>query len=390
MKNPLSVLALMLLFFSQATAQYATVNFDYEKARFGENQPLPAETPIIFTGPITADIDIVEVRVFSPKGKEKREPLTLADWKRPKDKSGATNFNVLVNYKLRASKKYDIEVTYFRLISDKERQALASRLSQTVDTYIDSQMSSGDKRISFQSSSKKMLNEMNELAKSILSSYRRRSDEPIPTFSELVKMKIEQVESVKLDKAEGDAAGESSKAKMEQRAQLIDELRALTAMEVKAMSGTNLLIFADSRYVEDYQTEDKAGYFSLNAGYGGVYLGGNLEKLEYGTSPYLGLSFPLSTSTIAPRFLRNASITMGVFTKNLEGDGGKEISGPLVGRPFYLGLDYKLFQFVRFNAGGAVLEEPELAGMDNSNKRIFVQPFIGLSAKINLSLSLDK
>ena len=151
MKNPLSVLALMLLFFSQATAQYATVNFDYEKARFGENQPLPAETPIIFTGPITADIDIVEVRVFSPKGKEKREPLTLADWKRPKDKSGATNFNVLVNYKLRASKKYDIEVTYFRLISDKERQALASRLSQTVDTYIDSQMSSGDKRISFQS-----------------------------------------------------------------------------------------------------------------------------------------------------------------------------------------------------------------------------------------------
>ena len=81
---------------------------------------------------------------------------------------------------------------------------------------------------------------------------------------------------------------------------------------------------------------------------------------------------------------------MGVFTKNLEGDGGKEISGPLVGRPFYLGLDYKLFQFVRFNAGGAVLEEPELAGMDNSNKRIFVQPFIGLSAKINLSLSLDK
>ena len=269
-----------------------------------------------------------------------------------------------MNYKLRASKKYDIEVTYFRLISDKERQALASRLSQTVDTYIDSQMSSGDKRISFQSSSKKMLNEMNELAKSILSSYRRRSDEPIPTFSELVKMKIEQVESVKLDKAEGDAAGESSKAKMEQRAQLIDELRALTAMEVKAMSGTNLLIFADSRYVEDYQTEDKAGYFSLNAGYGGVYLGGNLEKLEYGTSPYLGLSFPLSTSTIAPRFLRNASITMGVFTKNLEGDGGKEISGPLVGRPFYLGLDYKLFQFVRFNAGGAILEEPELAGVE--------------------------
>ncbi|MCB9347275.1 MAG: hypothetical protein H6573_07130 [Lewinellaceae bacterium] len=392
MKSFFSLSALLLLFLNSAGAQYATVNFDYEKARFGENQPLPSETPIVFTGPITADIDIVEIRIYSPKGKEKRDPLTLADWKRPKDKSGATNFNVLVNYKLRASKKYDIEVTYFRPISEKERQALTGRLSQTIDTYIDSQAESGGKSISFESSSKKMLNEMNELAASILSSYRRRSDEPIPTFSELVKMKIEQVESVKFEKAEEAGASQASAAKMQQRAQLIEELRELTSMEVKAMSGTNLLIFADSRYVEDYQTEDKAGYFSLNAGYGGVYLGGNLENLEYGTSPYLGLSFPLSTSTIAPRFLRNASITMGVFTNNFEGQGGKEISGPLVGRPFYLGLDYKLFQFVRFNAGATVLEEPEMTavGVESNSNRIFIQPFIGLSAKINLFLSLDR
>ena len=388
----LSTLFLAAAFLNHLNAQYATVNFDYEKARFGENQPLPAETPIVFTGPATADIDIVEVRIYSSKGKEKRDPLTFADWKRPKDKSGATNFNVLVNYKLRASKKVDIEVAYFRPISDKERQALTERLSKTIETYIDSQMGDGGRPISSQSSSKKMLKEMNELAESILSSYRRRSDEPIPPFSELVKMKIEQVESVKLDKGEEGASGQASAARMKLRARLIEELRALTGMEVKAMSGTNLLIFADSRYVEDYQTEDKAGYFSLNAGYGGVYLGGNLDNLEYGTSPYLGLSFPLSTSTIAPRFLRNASITMGVFTDNFEGEGGKKITGPLISRPFYLGLDYKLFQFVRFNAGGAVLEEPEIGvgGVESNSNRIFIQPFIGLSAKVNLFLSLDR
>ena len=93
----LSTLFLAAAFLNHLNAQYATVNFDYEKARFGENQPLPAETPIVFTGPATADIDIVEVRIYSSKGKEKRDPLTFADWKRPKDKSGATNFNVLVN-----------------------------------------------------------------------------------------------------------------------------------------------------------------------------------------------------------------------------------------------------------------------------------------------------
>lgn len=385
-------LLLLITFTATLHAQYATVNFDYEKARFGENQPLPAETPIVFTGPITADIDIVEVRIFSPKGKDKRDALASADWKRPKDKSGATSFNVLANYKLRASKKYDIEVTYFRPISDKERQALTDRLTQTIDTYIDSQTGNGEKRISFEKSSKKMVHEMNELAASILSSYRRRSDEPIPAFSELVQMKIEQIESVNLKKAGEDASQEVVAAQSQKRSQLVAELRALTAMEAKAMSGKNLLIFADSRYVEDYPTEDKAGYFAINAGYGGVYLGGNLENLEYGTSPYLGLAFPLSTSTIAPRFLRNASITLGVITDNFENDGGQKVTGPLIGRPFYLGLDYKLFQFVRFNAGGAILEEPEMdaTGAETGSNRIFLQPFIGLSAKINLYLSLDR
>ncbi|MCB0587038.1 MAG: hypothetical protein KDD06_17180 [Phaeodactylibacter sp.] len=389
MKIVFFTLFLAISFSWIAHGQYATVNFDYEKARFGENQPLPAETPIVFTGPIEANIDIVEVRIFAPKGKDNRAPLAVADWKRPRDKNGATNFNVLTNYKLRASKKYDIEVTYFRPATDKERQALISRLTQSIDTYLDSQMGNNSNRISFQKSAKKILRDMNQLASSVLSEYRRRSDEPFPPFSELVKMKTEQIESVNLNKAGAKTDG-STPAKAGQRQKLIEELRALAAMEIEAMAGPNLLIFADSRYVEDYQTEDKAGYFAVNAGYGGVYLGGNLENLDYGTAPYLGLSFPLSTSTIAPRFLRNASITMGVFTRNFDGENNKEISGPLIGRPFYLGLDYKLFQFVRFNAGGAILEEPETTGVEDSNKRIFLQPFIGLSAKVNLSLSLDK
>lgn len=390
MRIALFTLLLFTILFPPLKAQYATVNFDYEKARFGENQPLPAETPIVFTGPIRADIDIVEVRIYSFKGKEKTDPLVSADWKRPEDNSGATNFNVLVNYKLRASKKYDVEITYFRPISEKERQALAERLARTMEVYLDTQMGNGGGSISFQQSSRKILRGMNELAASILSDYRRRSDEPIPAFSELVEMKIEQIESVKLPKDSEDKSAGDMSARMQQRSQLIQELRALAGLEIRAMANTNLRIFADSRYVDDYQTEDKAGYFALNAGYGGVYLGGNLENLEYGTAPYLGLSFPLSTSTIAPRFLRNASLTVGVFTRNFEGDEDKEISGPLIGRPFYVGLDYKLFQFVRFNAGGAILEEPEVAGNGDANNRIFLQPFVGLSAKVNLSLSLDK
>ena len=386
-------MALSFLFIGKTASQYATITFDYEKARFGENQPLPSETPIIFSGPAGPDINMVEVRVLPPKGKENREALAFADWKRPKDKSGVTNFNVLMNYKLRAAKKYDLEVAYFRLISEKERQALNDKLGLAIATYIESQMGNGAKRITFDKSAKRMLNEMNELAASILSNYRPQSDAPMSAFSELTKMKIEQIESANLKKLGEGSTSTPATANAAERSRLIEELQVLTASEVEDMTSVGLLIFADSRYVEDYPTEDKAGYFAINAGYGGVYLGGNLENLEYGTSPYLGLALPLSTSTIAPRFLRNASITVGIFTQNLDREDGVEISGPLVGRPLYLGLDYKLFQFVRFNAGTAFLEEPDVAapgGTPGSGSRIFLQPFIGLSAKVNLNLSLDK
>jgi len=66
----------------------------------------------------------------------------------------------------------------------------------------------------------------------------------------------------------------------------------------------------------------------------------------------------------------------------------------IVGRPVYLGLDYKLFEFVRFNAGAAFLEKTEMivsgAEAGQTNTKAFIRPFVGLSARIDLSIGFGK
>lgn len=147
-----------------------------------------------------------------------------------------------------------------------------------------------------------------------------------------------------------------------------------------------------SRHVDDQETEKRRGAFSINAGYGGVYLGGDLDDFSYGNAPYLGLSFPMANSTLAPKFLRNSSLTIGAFLQDFEDGDGNKVTGFVVGRPIYLGLDYKLFEFIRFNAGATFLEKEKIAGPDDPDliSSLLVRPFIGLSAKVDLSVSLGK
>ena len=101
--------------------------------------------------------------------------------------------------------------------------------------------------------------------------------------------------------------------------------------------------------------------------------------------------FPLANSTLAPKFLRNSSLTLGAFLQDFEDTDGNKVTGFLVGTPTYLGLDYKLFEFIRFNAGATFLEKEKVGQMsDDITSSLLVRPFIGLSARIDLTVSLGK
>ena len=63
------------------------------------------------------------------------------------------------------------------------------------------------------------------------------------------------------------------------------------------------------------------------------------------------------------------------------------VTGPIFGRPYNVGLGYRAFQFIRINAGAAFLETKK-DGFNIDLKEIRVQPFIGVSAEVNLWMGL--
>ena len=388
MKSLLLALAATFLFFNQTEAQYATVTYDYELNRFGENEPLPAEQSILFNGAIPAGVDIVEIAVFSAKCKDSRDPLATSDWKRPQGYTG-TAFNVPLNYKLQASKEYDLLIGFFRTISNGERNEVYQQLTATLDAYLGQSFSVQKNSVKLSKSTRQVLSDMNDIVNAGLKNYRSRTFWDFDGFSDIVRQKLESIEKADLSKASLlYDSGEPEEQRRRYREQLLGELNQLVHSEVRFVLNNEMAVLTDRRYVDDYETEKRSTYFALNAGYGGVWLENDLDsEKSFGNSAYLGLGFPLSTSTIAPKFFRNASLTVGFFTKNFENKAGDKISGPIFNRPLYAGLDYKLFSFVRFNAGAAFLEEQPADGGDNS---IFVRPFVGLSAKVNISLGLDK
>lgn len=379
-------------------AQYTTVTFDFEKSYFGENQPLPAERSMMFTGTIPSEVNMVQVSIFSSKGKENRKALYTNLWRQSAG-GDARVFNLPMNQKLRASTRYDLEIVYFKPISASEKEALSARIAEKLNSFIDFSLTSKKRGIKLRRSEKKMVKEMNEMVQLDLMNYRNQVQVPYRGFSELVSMKLKQIKAanikVKNVTAETKAERKNLKknAKSEKREALISELKDLVEKEVNDITQGNWSVISDSRYVDNYETEGKQSSFAVNFGYGGVYLSGKVsDNFTYGDSPYLGLSFPLGNTAFAPRILSNSSITLGAFVNNFIDENEKTVTGPIFGRPIYLGLDYKLFQFVRLNVGATVLEGMRPTDEFNTKftKKIFVRPFIGLSAKINLAIGLDK
>lgn len=378
-KKTTSVLILFFVLTLSLSAQFETVTFDYELSTFNDNQPLPSETAMIITGTIPDEIQMVEVKIYTSKGRDGRDPLYQAAWKRPYNKPKG-DFRVPVNYKLPSSKKYDVEINYLVRIDEKQRQEFYSQLKESLNAYIDQIFDLKKNKFELDKSPRQAIADMNELVEGALTVYRSQTASEFAGFSDIIREKMEDLK--KTDILHRDSTGVGMEPLK------IASLKKLLHNEVRYLLNDDLLKIADARYVEDYETDNKSGYFALSAGYGAVYLGGNINNLDYDTAPYISIGFPLSTSRIAPTFLRNSSLTLGIFLSDFENDEGGEITGPIVKKPIQVGLDYKLFQFIRFNVGAALLEENGNNNGDDS--RIFVQPFIGLSAKVNLQLSFDK
>jgi hypothetical protein len=388
MKKLALAIIVIMVFVCPNYAQFTTVTYDVDKNWFNEGQTLPAEKSMNFKGILPQNIERIEINILTSKGDNHLYQATAK-------KQINNEFSLPVNYKLRASDKYDFQIDFFKVLSEEKKSALKDQIIATLDTYIDVNLS-GDKSIKLLKKPGKTVKEMNKIVEEALILYRSPVASWRPEFSQVVRLKLEQLDKSDLDKdyVKGDTSTTRHAVRQTARQQLVNELKAQVNRETEQLFDVEMLVLSESKMIDNYPTESKENGLSINVGYGGVYLAGNWENMTYGAAPYVGLAFPLGNSILGSKFLRNSSFTLGFFLEDFEDEKNNPVTGFLVDKPIYLGLDYKLFKFIRINTGVAFLEGTKHGDPNNpeviTGKKVMIRPFVGLSARIDLRIGLGK
>lgn len=383
MKALVTTLLLFTLGVSALFGQFTAVSYDLEKNYFNEGQALPAEKPLVFSGEVPAGVDLIAIRILPAKnGKSPLYETTWIDFDNEKNRT----YSLSVNYPLRASTQYDIQFDFYTSIDPSAMRALTERVTAQTDAYVAASFKTDGNGVKAADKPAKMVAELEEIIREALREYRFKSDQSAVQLSGALEQQFKSMADLVATPTKGAEAVTDATLP-----NAIKDVQVSVRKEVEGIMNKSWSKLAFTRYVDDYPTADKKGSFAVNVGYGLVYLDDKNDDISYDNAPYAGLSFPLSNSTIAPKFLRNASVSMGVFLDNFSDNKGNEISGLIVGRPFYLGLDYKLFEFIHFNLGATLLEKTTAAtATEPEFKDAYIRPFVGLSAKIDLSVGLGK
>jgi len=380
MKKIILTIVGSILWCSLVIGQFTTVNYDATKAWFNEGQVLPAEKDMVFKGILPQGKAGISIFILSSNGKKLL-------YKANGLKQNSNEFSIPVNYKLRADANYDFRMAFFEVLPGSKQADLKKDLKATMATYIDVNIS-GSKSIKLLKNADRTVAEMNEIMEQSLSNYLSKIVDWQPAFSEVVRLKLEQLDNTKLEKGIGitDTTKTIEQIRLDTRTQLIKELQAQVEREIDKLLNIDLLFLSETQLINDYPTEKKETGLSINVGYAGVYLSGKFDDLTYGGTPYVGLAFPLGNSVMGSKFMGNSAITFGILIDDFENNKGERINGFLVKTPIYLGLDHRLFKFLRVNAGITLLED----GNSTQGNKILVRPFLGLSAKIDLNIGLGQ
>lgn len=386
MKNILSTILIFLglLFGKTLFAQYEVVEFHYQHAYFNNGQPLPAESRMIISGDVNPKIEMVEIAAFKAHANKDKAPLYQSSWRRMEGDSNPT-FSVPFTFKLKGNTDYDFVITYYRGVSPEELAELQATLFQTLDAYIDHTIANKDRKVKLIKTNQVMIEDMNTIVWEGMSYYKSSNQINFQGFSDVIKEGFKVVEKQRSEKAV-DSLGN---VKTDLENSYVANLKTLIHKEAAQVLHGQLMVRTDVREILEYGTEKTRGALALNVGYGGVFLDGDITNASYDTSPYVGISFPLANRAYANRFWSNMSLSAGVFWQNFEDADENEISGPIFGRPYYLGLGYNVFRFIKLNVGAVALENKGLSNVGGGSasldvNAISLQPFVGLSAEIDL------
>ncbi len=386
MKNFI-LFSLLAIFSQSVVAQYKTVDFNYEKSTFNNGQPLPAETYFELTGDISRAINMVEVQIYDENGYPSRDPLYSKTWKRPFNNT-TERFVIPLNYSLRGGDEYDFAVLYFKKATEVEIANFRNELYANLDAYLDQNLDFTQKRISLLKDTRSMLEDMDQIVSSAMTYYRTQINREFEGFSDLVKDDIERVEDSKQNRILGRKSTEAEN--LARKKQLVDDLKIRVHTEVGYILNSGLLVLSDLKSVDNYKTEKTQTVFTLHGGFGGVYYDQSWKNDLFARGAMAGVTLPLGKAQFSSPFWSNTSIMVGVYFNDLQLDDNITATGPLLKRPYYLGVGYKFYRFLRISAGATLLENDGEINGQAVSRDIYVQPYIALTADINLWIGLAK
>ena len=388
MKKPF-LLLLFLSVYHFGVGQTRSVVFNYNQSNFNNNQPLPVATNFVITGPINSQVTMVEVKIFSDKPKSNEEPLYQSIWKQHSTKK-ESNFFLPINFKLKST-DYDVVINYYRMLDQNEVESIRQDLFNALDAYLE-QSRLNRPKLKLLKKTQETLDDLNSIVTSATVYHKNIQNIKFPGFSDLTREKIKSIESI-TKKAAKHRFPElnNNQALIKYHQDQVDELKLIVKNEASYILNTGLSVLADSKYVDNYPVEETRTILTIHGGYGGVYLGGGAENLSYGSGFRAGLTFPLGRKAYASKFWSNSAIIAGFYFNNFENANGVEVSGPIFKRPTYLGLGYKVFNFIRISGGAAFLENQDTAGgLGNLENKVFIRPFIGIQADLNFWMDLAR
>ncbi len=384
-KYILSCLCASFTFF--VSGQYQTVSFDYEKSLFNNGQPLPAEKYFEMRGLASTAVNRVELQIYSNNAYPDREALYIKAWKRPFNSTGE-NFVIPVNYYLRGGDEYDVVLLYFRNASRIEIENFKTELYGNLDAYIDQNLSFERKRIELLQGAGNMIEDMNQIVNSSMTFYRTQINRKFDGFSDLVKDDINLVEESTQNRILGRKSSEEEN--LERKKQLVLDLKTRIHSEVAYLLNSGLQVLGDLKQIDSYQTEKTQTVFTLHGGYGGTVFRQNQIDGAFGQGGIAGITLPLGKKEFSSPFWSRTSLMLGVYFNNFDLNKGVTATGPLINRPYYAGVGYKFYRFLRISAGATILEN---SGMENGravSSSVYVRPYISLTADINLWIGLAK
>lgn len=387
MRNILGVI--LLAFPMMLWAQQPSVVYNYSNNWFNQGSTIPSETHFDLIGQIPMDVSKVSIDI---KKSGKKDVLYSTEWSRSGGDNGGS-FSIPIKQNLRSNKAYDFTLNFYRLTSKGDKKNIQSQLYTAIDGYIDGKVEVSKRKVQFSSGSDLMISELKDIVRQSLTYYEPVTGFEFPGFSDIIRNKIDAVNDTKLSKSKTNVGKKANKAETRKAysQKLINELKDLLHNEVSPYVLQDAYVLSEKRIVTDVKTNKSVNYLTLQAGYGAIYMDGSVKKDEsYERGFYAGVVLPFGKPAFVPKFIRNASLSAGVFLKNFTDDNGETITGPIVNRPIYLGLGYTLFDFIKFNAGGVLLQNRSTKGFEIDFSNLRVRPYVGVSAQIKLSGKLDR